>query len=58
MLGIPDGNPPSGIAGVYVMFDIAALAMAPAVLAATAIPRSWFRRGRSAGIQDELTDQS
>lgn len=58
VLGVPDGNPPSGIAGVYVMFDIAALALAPAVLAATAIPRRWFRRGRATGAQDELTDQS
>lgn len=57
VLGIPDGNPPSGIAGVYVMFDIAALALAPAVLAALAIPKGWFRRGEGAS-QEELTDQS
>lgn len=31
--GIPDGNPPSGIAAGYVLFDIAALAFAPALLA-------------------------
>jgi hypothetical protein len=31
---IPDGNPPSGIAAGYVLFDIAALAFAPALLAA------------------------
>lgn len=31
---LPTGNPPSGIAGVYVLFDIAAIAMAPRALAA------------------------
>ncbi len=31
---LPAGNPPSGIAGVYVLFDIAAIALAPRVLAA------------------------
>jgi hypothetical protein len=30
---LPTGNPPSGIAGVYVLFDIAAIAVAPRVLA-------------------------
>ena len=28
------GNPPSGIAGIYVLFDIAAIALAPRLLAA------------------------
>ena len=28
------GNPPSGIAGVYVLFDVAAIALAPHALAA------------------------
>jgi hypothetical protein len=31
---VPSGNPPSGIAGVYVMFDIAAIALAPQLLSA------------------------
>jgi hypothetical protein len=31
---MPAGNPPSGIAGVYVLFDIAAIALAPRLLAA------------------------
>jgi hypothetical protein len=31
---LPTGNPPSGIACVYVLFDIAAIALAPRVLAA------------------------
>jgi hypothetical protein len=30
---LPTGNPPSGIAGVYVLFDIAAIALAPRALA-------------------------
>ncbi len=33
-LGITNGNPPSGAAAGYVLFDICALALAPAVLAA------------------------
>src|SRR5439155_27137081 len=32
-LGVPDGNPPSGAASGYVFFDIAALALAPWLLA-------------------------
>lgn len=32
-LGVPDGNPPSGAAAGYVFFDIAALALAPWLLA-------------------------
>ena len=31
---LPAGNPPSGIAGVYVLFDIAAIALAPRLLSA------------------------
>ncbi len=30
---VPAGNPPSGIAGAYVLFDIAAIALAPRLLA-------------------------
>jgi hypothetical protein len=33
VLGVPDGNPPSGAASGYVLFDIAALAFAPSLLA-------------------------
>jgi hypothetical protein len=40
-LGIPDGNPPSGVASGYVWFDVMALLAAPLVLAA-------LRRGSSA----------
>jgi hypothetical protein len=31
---VPTGDPPSGIAGVYVLFDIAAIALAPRLLGA------------------------
>jgi hypothetical protein len=36
---LPAGNPPSGIAGVYVLFDVAAIAMAPRLLAAVDLLR-------------------
>ena len=39
---LPAGNPPSGIAGVYVLFDIAAIALAPRLLGLAAT-----KRGRS-----------
>jgi hypothetical protein len=32
-LGIPDGNPPSGVASGYVWFDVMALLLAPRILA-------------------------
>ena len=32
-LGIPDGNPPSGVASGYVWFDVMALLVAPYLLA-------------------------
>jgi hypothetical protein len=38
-LGLPDGNPPSGVASGYVWFDVMALLLAPWVVAA-------LRRGR------------
>jgi hypothetical protein len=47
-LGIPDGNPPSGVASGYVWFDVMALLTAPAVLA--------LIRRRLAG--DEVTQTS
>ena len=33
-VGIPDGNPPSGAASGYVLFDILAMALAPLIIAA------------------------
>src|SRR5262249_47811458 len=41
---LPTGNPPSGIAGVYVLFDIAAIALAPRLLAALETGRSACRQ--------------
>jgi hypothetical protein len=32
-LGLPDGNPPAGAASGYVLFDIAAMALAPLIVA-------------------------
>ena len=43
-LGVPDGNPPSGAASGYVLFDICALALAPWLLATAGRLRP---RGRS-----------
>jgi hypothetical protein len=34
-LGIPDGNPPSGVASGYVWFDVMALLVAPSLVALT-----------------------
>lgn len=39
-LGIPDGNPPSGAASGYVLFDIAALTLAPRLLRAARAART------------------
>jgi hypothetical protein len=40
-LGIPDGNPPSGVASGYVWFDVMAMLLAPSVLRAlTRVPQS------------------
>ena len=40
-LGIPDGNPPSGVASGYVWFDVMALLLAPRLLAIAR--RGWSR---------------
>jgi hypothetical protein len=42
---LPAGNPPSGIAGVYVLFDIAAIALAPRLLAAVERVRALAENG-------------
>ena len=41
--GVPQGNPPSGVASGYVWFDIVALALAPALIRWGARIRSGFR---------------
>ena len=43
-VGVPDGNPPSGVASGYVWFDVMALLLAPRLLAAVVLVR-----GRWAG---------
>jgi hypothetical protein len=43
-LGIPDGNPPSGVASGYVWFDVMALLLAPRVAALARRP--WLERPR------------
>jgi hypothetical protein len=43
-LGVPDGNPPSGAVSGYVLFDICALAFAPALLALCARAAALVRR--------------
>jgi hypothetical protein len=43
-LGIPDGNPPSGVASGYVWFDVMALLLAPRLLAVA--QRTWQLRRR------------
>ncbi|TML05786.1 MAG: hypothetical protein E6G36_01685 [Actinobacteria bacterium] len=43
-LGIPDGNPPSGVASGYVWFDVMALLLAPRLVALT--ERAWPLRRR------------
>ena len=43
-LGIPDGNPPSGVASGYVWFDVMALLLAPRLLALA--ERTWLLRRR------------
>lgn len=43
-LGIPDGNPPSGVASGYVWFDVMALLLAPRVLAVAERTRPLRRR--------------
>ncbi|MGH3001132.1 MAG: hypothetical protein ACRDM1_00415 [Gaiellaceae bacterium] len=46
-LGVPDGNPPSGVASGYVWFDVMALLTAPLALAV--LRRAGLRRRRRAG---------
>jgi hypothetical protein len=44
-LGIPDGNPPSGVASGYVWFDVMAMLLAPPLL------RTLVRLPRSGGVE-------
>ena len=51
-LGIPDGNPPSGVASGYVWFDVMALLVAPMILS---LLRSLFERNQNAYSATEGT---
>ena len=44
-IGIPDGNPPSGVASGYVWFDVMALLLAPRLL--SLVERAWPLRRRA-----------
>ena len=48
-LGIPDGNPPSGVASGYVWFDVMAMLLAPVALRAC----RWFSQSRSAAPSEQ-----
>ena len=54
--GIPNGNPPSGVASGYVWFDLVALALAPRVLSAVARLRSPAARAAPADVDPTLRD--
>ncbi len=43
-LGIPDGNPPSGVASGYVWFDVMALLVAPMISALLRSLSGWIHR--------------
>jgi hypothetical protein len=45
--GVPQGNPPSGVASGYVWFDIVALAAAPRLLSWAAPPARWAAAARA-----------
>jgi hypothetical protein len=49
LIGLPAGNPPSGIAAIYVLFDIAAITLAPRLLAALGAVRRLPPLARFAG---------
>ena len=49
---LPEGNPPSGIAGVYVLFDIAAIALAQRLIGRTGDERG--RRGAPDPNRDQI----
>ena len=48
-LGIPDGNPPSGVASGYVWFDVMALLVAPWLVAGV----QWLREARRRSLRSD-----
>jgi hypothetical protein len=55
-LGIPNGNPPSGVASGYVWFDVMALLLAPYLLAMArrAQSRAWHRTALQKAVPSRL----
>jgi hypothetical protein len=53
--GVPNGNPPSGVASGYVWFDVVALALAPTLLRVARSGRTGLARarGRAPAVQAE-----
>jgi hypothetical protein len=52
--GLPNGNPPSGVASGYVFFDVVALALAPRLVAYARSVRSALGERRDQGLGDDL----
>jgi hypothetical protein len=52
--GLPNGNPPSGVASGYVFFDIVAFAFAPRLVALFRTLRSALRERGDQGLGDDL----
>jgi hypothetical protein len=52
--GLPNGNPPSGVACGYVFFDVVALALAPRLVAYARSVRSALGERRDQGLGDDL----
>ncbi len=61
LINVPNGNPPSGIASGYMLFDIAAFTFAPSLLAASTAAWAWsnsFRNRSGAGHLPELGSEN
>jgi hypothetical protein len=52
--GLPNGNPPSGVASGYVFFDVVAMALAPRLVTGVRSVRSALRERRDEGLGDDL----
>ena len=51
---LPNGNPPSGVASGYVLFDVVALALAPRLVALVRAAGSALAERRDQGLRDDL----
>jgi hypothetical protein len=52
--GLPNGNPPSGVASGYVFFDVVAMALAPRLVTGVRSVCSALRERRDEGLGDDL----